>query len=908
MMDAAMGIERMSVSPEELLAEVEWVRRVARALVGRGESDEVVQQTYLQALATPPAPGPLRRWLRTVVRNVVRRRIRDEATRERHEVRVPVAARTPEPGETVARAELHRRVVEAVLAREDRYRSTLLLRFFEDQSAEAIARAQSLSIETVRTRVKRGIAQLRARLEGVVGGDGEAGAAARALLVAQLRDLAWRNVAPGAVTGAATGAAVLATGGVVMSIAMKGSIAAAVVVVAAFSVWMLRGGDGRRVDVGTATPRGALANADSAELPPPQTASRAPEPVAVAPNAAAKGTVATTTGTTASDCTIEGIVRDVAGRPVAGAEVMALVATRYNPPDLSWVAAIAKSSHSASGRGLDEHDTPRPFCTTTSDGDGLFKLVGFSDEDVWMAGATDAEGDCALSQRLEFSAQRRSVACELTLYPAVELAGRVVATDGTPIGGARVNVFYVRRGERAESQGFLAAIAGADKGTWSTGRHPAESFDVTANAPGFVQKQQWLHVDLLPGRRDAKVEVVLEPTEGVLVKGPIVDESGRPADLRERVAAVNRNQGWSDWNLTKLMAFAVADAAAVPEVGAALGGAPDSGRVLFDEQSYEFRLPATFHGWLVLALEGKVVGVARLDETSHAPPLPFTPPHEKATDTALVFVTVVDGSSGAVVEPSTANVFVDSVLAMASDDANRAPASVVAPAGTTAFIVPLGHVAVRVIRRGFVSSCPELVLSKPGERVEIAVTLSPADCGIRGRALDHDGHPLASTNVNVYRETGRGLEGIPIEPAQTNSDGSFHVRGLAAGEYAVVVDGGKDAAAVAKATAASPTLPPLELTSTVGVATSFHVAAPPAPDRNSTLTMRIVDSAGVPVVNELGAFLQMWCDRETFSATLAPGRYRVFVWVRACREASVEFDVPAAGTVEIPVERIETRR
>jgi hypothetical protein len=98
------------------------------------------------------------------------------------------------------------------------------------------------------------------------------------------------------------------------------------------------------------------------------------------------------------------------------------------------------------------------------------------------------------------------------------------------------------------------------------------------------------------------------------------------------------------------------------------------------------------------------------------------------------------------------------------------------------------------------------------------------------------------------------------------------------------------------------------MTSTTGVITHFHLAAPPAPDRNYSLSMRIVDAAGVPVVNEFGAFLQSWCDRETFSATLAPGRYRVFVWVHGCREGSVEFDVPAAGTVEIPVERIERRR
>lgn len=688
-----------------------------------------------------------------------------------------------------------------------------------------------------------------------------------------------------------------------MSMVMKGSIAAAVVAVVGISVWFLRGGEGRRLDAGAVTARAPHAEVGAVTLPSPQTAARTAEPVAVAPGAMASSVDATATSVTVFDCTIDGIVKDLVGRPVAGAEVMAFRATRYSSPSLDWMAAIAKEERSKAGTGTDEDARTRPVCMTTSDGAGRFTLADLSDEEGWMAGATDAEGDCALSECLVFSAKRRSVACELTLYPAVELHGRVVATDGTPIGGARVDVCFVRNGEQAASQDFISAMTGPDKGAWTTGRHPAESFNVAADAPGFVQKREWLHVDLPAGRRDARVDVVLEPREGVVVKGSIVDESGRTFDLLQRVATLDGNLGWGDRKLARLLAFAVSDPGAAPEVGAALVGARDPGRVLFDERSYEFRLPATFRGWLALTLEERVVGVARLDETSNAPPLPFTPSRGQTSDTAFVFVTVVDGASGAVVDPRAANVFVDSVLATASGNAKHAPASVVAPAGTTAFIVPLGRVAVRVIRNGCVSSCPELVLSEPGERVEVTVTLSSADCGIRGRARDHDGHPLASANVNVYRATGRGLEGVPIEPAQTNSDGSFHLRGLAAGEYTVVVDGGSDAAAVAKATAASPPLPPIEVSSTTGVATNFRITAPPSPDRNCSLTMRIVDGAGVPVVNELGAFLQMWSDREAFSATLAPGRYRVYVWIHGCREGSVDFDVPAAGTVEIPVER-----
>src|SRR5260221_14396037 len=113
-MAAAMGSTPASASPEELLAQVEWVRRLASALVGRDDADEVVQQTYLQALAKPPTGiANLRGWFTTVARNVARRRIRSDVRRAKHEsiAAAPQQAPVPHPAESVARAELHRKAV-----------------------------------------------------------------------------------------------------------------------------------------------------------------------------------------------------------------------------------------------------------------------------------------------------------------------------------------------------------------------------------------------------------------------------------------------------------------------------------------------------------------------------------------------------------------------------------------------------------------------------------------------------------------------------------------------------------------------------------------------------------------------------------------------------------------------------
>ena len=213
-----MANEADALSPERLLAQVEWVRRLSAALVGRGDADEVAQQAYLQALSAPPrAIGNLRGWLTTVVRNAAHYRARVDERRATHERRAPVPAPAADPAESVARAELHRRVVDAVLALDEPYRGTLLMRFFDDLSAEAIAAARGLPVETVRTRVKRGLALLRARL----------------------KDDDMQGVAALAMGGAA------AVEVMTMSLAIQWTAAAALVVAAGAIVWIAKG-DGTR--------------------------------------------------------------------------------------------------------------------------------------------------------------------------------------------------------------------------------------------------------------------------------------------------------------------------------------------------------------------------------------------------------------------------------------------------------------------------------------------------------------------------------------------------------------------------------------------------------------------------------------------------------------------------------------
>src|SRR5262245_59754078 len=121
------------VPVERLLAERPWVEALARRLVhDDAAAQDVVQETWIAACTHPPREAAaLRGWLARVVRNAsfdVRRGARRRAA---HEALAPALAPVPSPDETVAKAEAHRQVVDAVMALDEPYRTAVLLRFFE---------------------------------------------------------------------------------------------------------------------------------------------------------------------------------------------------------------------------------------------------------------------------------------------------------------------------------------------------------------------------------------------------------------------------------------------------------------------------------------------------------------------------------------------------------------------------------------------------------------------------------------------------------------------------------------------------------------------------------------------------------------------------------------------------------
>jgi len=160
------------MDPELLLAHSGFVHALARSLVmDENTAADIEQQTWMAALEHPPAPGrPIRPWLSKVVVNFARLMYRGEKNRTLREKAVSVSDKVISTEELVARGEARQRLIETVLTLSEPYRSVILLRFYEDLPPRKIAKKYDLPVETVRTRIKKGLEKLRLRLDSKYGG------------------------------------------------------------------------------------------------------------------------------------------------------------------------------------------------------------------------------------------------------------------------------------------------------------------------------------------------------------------------------------------------------------------------------------------------------------------------------------------------------------------------------------------------------------------------------------------------------------------------------------------------------------------------------------------------------------------------------------------------------------------
>lgn len=342
-----------SPSVERLLSESVWLASLARALLGGDEAsvDDVVQEARLAALQSAPEdPGHARAWLARVTRNFALRVRLRRTRRERRERAAAVPEALPSTLELVERVNAQRRVSAAVVALEEPYRSVVLLRWFDALTVREVAERLGVPVETVRTRLRRALAQLRKELDSSFGSRdawaalllpwstsiGGAGAGATAA--------AGTKASAGAGVAAAVGAGVVA-----MSFATKSMIAVACVV-AGVAAWRLlpdRAGSGSTSvsprgagGSGPVAERGAEAKAtDSSRRSESADATRSADPATTA-DATADSPASTSVRVTAT------IVSSLDDRPVAGAELR-ISTIRWEPSKVEETVLASVRADSA---------------------------------------------------------------------------------------------------------------------------------------------------------------------------------------------------------------------------------------------------------------------------------------------------------------------------------------------------------------------------------------------------------------------------------------------------------------------------------------------------------------------------------------------------------------------------------
>src|SRR5262245_9811955 len=162
----------MNVELDALLAHRAFLHAIARALLFDEQlAEDVVQETYLTAIAQSTRPRrSWKGWLAGITRNLAKETARTSNRRERREAEAAAPERLPSSEEIVEKEAIRRRVVDAVLALDQPYRDAILHRYYEGLPPREIARRLGVPVETVRTRVKRGIERLRERLDAEHGG------------------------------------------------------------------------------------------------------------------------------------------------------------------------------------------------------------------------------------------------------------------------------------------------------------------------------------------------------------------------------------------------------------------------------------------------------------------------------------------------------------------------------------------------------------------------------------------------------------------------------------------------------------------------------------------------------------------------------------------------------------------
>ncbi len=471
------------LDPQELLSHREWIRGLARRLVGdEHTAEDVVQDTMATALTRrPPVLRSLRGWLGTVARSrAIDRRRSDSARAAREQLTRPSVA--PSTADLVARADAQRAVAAAVMELAEPYRTTVLLRHFEELTPTQIGERTCVPRETVKTRLRRANVMLREKLDAEFGGERDRWRAALVPLLlgppaAPLPDPSPAR--PGIPTATATTVAVTTVGALLMSAKIKVALLAAAVLL------LLAGGVAVTVlqdDPGEAAP--------------------APGPTPVATHVADE-----------VDAEL-----DVATEP------RTLVGRVRRRSDGAPVTNVSVSIRPRRGRAVHARTASDGSFTLETPGGVVGRVtvaaVGYAQETVSLPDASDDFGT-------------------IWVAAGTRIVIRVEDEDGVPVSGVSlVGMRWRPHGDRAHVDSYLMGMTARSdavverrnvvsdvRGEAIIADARAGSWHVVASGPDVGSKRSE-YVAVHPGTAEAHVTLVVVPL--VSLSGRVIDSAGAP--------------------------------------------------------------------------------------------------------------------------------------------------------------------------------------------------------------------------------------------------------------------------------------------------------------------------------------------------------------------------------------------
>ncbi|MBL8766282.1 MAG: sigma-70 family RNA polymerase sigma factor, partial [Planctomycetes bacterium] len=486
------------IDPQALLEHGAFVRALVRSLVAdEHRAADVEQQTWLAALRRPPRRiDRARAFLAIVAKNFARRAHRDDRRRdERARELAEDAGVVPSPDEILELEARRKRVIDAVLKLEPPYRSVVLMRYVSDLTPAEIAARLGVPLETVKTRLKRALAMLRARFDAEHAGD-------RAAWCATFAPLAGLTAPANAAAAGVVVGATWITGALIMKVlAWSAAAVTALAVVGMLWTWNDDATDAKRDASAVAATSDAAAGGASDEREADAVAAPTDDPDAESAQRTSLD------GSRTRDA-VFGIVRDSNGRPVAGARVE----LRRNVDKL--------------GTSLFEtRPAPPVFADSVTGSDGRFSIevrsgrlvdVFASHREYAVAGAVGVTvGD----------------EVELVLREHASVFGRITRkADGQAVVRATVRLFNA-----AEPWGDVSTTPDAD-GLFSF-RAVVPGRVTLAVAAADLADPPWERLDLKPGeavRRDVALD------DGVVVRGRVTD-----AVTKAPIADAEISAGWT---------------------------------------------------------------------------------------------------------------------------------------------------------------------------------------------------------------------------------------------------------------------------------------------------------------------------------------------------------------------------